>query len=189
MEPPHPIKNNATFCPCSTTWCEKKTYNCHRPWMQTNCAMTCGQCAAAATPGPSPPPPTLAPCQDIKPSTFCEKKTDKCDQSWFQRNCALTCDQCVADSSPPAGPASPPPCRDLKSTTWCAKKLDKCEARPYLQRNCAFTCGQCGAVPTSRRRLRSAHVSYNAVEPPELETKGGGGVRPDGGCGGSWWVG
>jgi len=144
--PPPPPCGDTT----STSWCEKKTYNCHRPWFQSNCAQTCGQCGAApsslAGPLPPPlPPPTLASCQDIKPSTWCEKKTEKCDQPWFQRNCALTCEECVADSSPPAGPASPPPCRDLKSATWCAKKQDKCQARPYLQRNCALTCGECGA--------------------------------------------
>ena len=156
-----------------TTWCQKKlrlhAHKCQNTWMQTNCALTCGQCVAESPPpaSPSPPPaPPPPPCHDTTSTTWCQKKTEKCDRPWFQRNCAQTCGQCPAEASPPPpspnppppattpgsppppppSPLSPTPCQDTTSTTWCQKKTHRCD-EPWFQRSCARTCGQCPAEP------------------------------------------
>jgi len=102
----------------SSTWCEKRTqkHKCDRPWFQTNCAQTCGQCDAGPMPpaglaSPMPPPPVPPPpCEDIKSSSWCERKKDKCEaRLYLQRNCALTCGECVAE----------PSCPEILCMVWC----------------------------------------------------------------------
>jgi hypothetical protein len=147
--PPHPSPHPSPPCGdiTSTRWCEKKTYKCHLPWFQSNCARTCGQCDAGP---PSPPRPSPPPCEDTTSTTWCEKKTYNCHRPWMQTNCAMSCGQCVAATSPPAGPLPPPlpltlaPCQDIKPSMWCEKKTDKCD-QPWFQRNCALTCDECVA--------------------------------------------
>ena len=166
----------------NSTWCQEKLrlhqHKCNFLWMQTKCALTCGQCVAEPSPlaGPPPPPPSpptpIKPppamhppprCADTQPTSWCEARTYKCDQPWYQSSCAVTCGQCV--SPPPLPP--PPPCQDTTSSTWCQKKTDKCD-QPWFQRNCAKTCGQCDAGPMPPAGLASP-MPPPPVPPPPCE--------------------
>merc|ERR1740130_1555144 len=105
--PPSPSPPPPCADTTSTTWCEKKTYNCHRPWMQSHCAMTCGQCDAATSPpaGPlPPPPPPPSPSPPPPPSPSPPPPSQG------------------ATPPPPlplSPPPPPPPCQDIKPSTWC----------------------------------------------------------------------
>eukprot|EP01063_Lacrimia_lanifica_P023918 TRINITY_DN3179_c0_g3_i1.p1 TRINITY_DN3179_c0_g3~~TRINITY_DN3179_c0_g3_i1.p1 ORF type:complete len:542 (+),score=162.63 TRINITY_DN3179_c0_g3_i1:46-1671(+) len=133
--------------------------------------------------GPTPAPPTPAPCVDVE--AWCPSRAGWCDEfKSVSDACPLTCGVCEPPTEPPTPPpttvtpaptaATPapttpsPPCVDF-SMSYCGGRQSLCGISSFAA-ECPVTCDMCGDAPDTPQPTAATPQPTTETPQPTTET-------------------